>query len=269
MDTSYSVLMSVHPKENPEYLRHSIQSMMEQSVPPVEFVLVQNGLLTQELQMVIKDFPSLQKIALKENLGIGKALAIGLQYCKCSLVASMDSDDIAMPNRCELQLRAFALDPQLDLVGGQVVEFIPGKTYKVGKSVPLSMEEIIEFSKKRNPINHMTVMFKKESVIRAQNYQDCPNFEDYDLWIRMIQSGMKMCNLPSILAQVRLAEDGYSKRGGLSYLMALIAFQNRIYRYGYITKKEKYLNCLIRTPVAMVPNKLRNWLYMSFLRKKK
>ena len=128
MNQNYSVLMSVYKKEKPEYLQMAIESMLKQTIPPNDFVLVCDGPLTRELDSVIltvrDQYPSLfQVIRLSQNSGLGNALNIGLKACKNELVARMDSDDLSLPYRCELQLNAFKKEPELVFCSGNIAEF--------------------------------------------------------------------------------------------------------------------------------------------------
>ena len=125
----YSVLMSVYYKEKPEYLSLSIQSMLEQTVKPNEFVIVKDGPLTPELDSVIDSYvssnPNLFKIISSEtNLGLGLSLAKGITEAKNELIARMDSDDYVVNTRCEKQLKLFADDPDLCIVGSFEAEFV-------------------------------------------------------------------------------------------------------------------------------------------------
>lgn len=196
MTTSYSVLMSVYAKENANYLSAAIESMLCQSCPPTQFVLVCDGPLTPALDKVIIDFtaahPDLFRILrLPENQGLGFALQEGLSACECQLVARMDSDDIALPLRMEHQLAAMVADPCLDVVGGQIAEFVGDPRNIQGyRMVPISPEEVRQRAVRRNPINHMTVLFRRDAVLAAGNYQDMKGFEDYFLWGRMLASGL-------------------------------------------------------------------------------
>ena len=117
----YSVLMSLYFKEKPEYLRLAIQSMVDQTLKPDEIVIVKDGQITSELQreldVFVDKYPILFKIVgYENNRGLGLALNYGLEHCKNELVARMDTDDIAKPNRCEKQLMAFEKDQDLSIV---------------------------------------------------------------------------------------------------------------------------------------------------------
>lgn len=125
----YSVLMSLYKKENPEYLRMAIDSMLSQTVAPDEIVIVEDGPLTEELHSVIKEYvtkyPELFQIVVNEkNLGLGLALNNGLKACRNELVARMDTDDISKPERCEKQLKVFEKNPELSIVGAWVVDLL-------------------------------------------------------------------------------------------------------------------------------------------------
>ena len=112
----YSVLMSVYAKESAQNLRQAMESMLRQTMPPDDFVLVCDGPLTPELDSVIEAKhiemgQVLQVIRMPQNGGLGHALNEGLKHCKNELVARMDSDDISAEERCEKQLRLFAQNP--------------------------------------------------------------------------------------------------------------------------------------------------------------
>lgn len=116
-NSKYTVLMSVYYKEKPEYLSLSIESMLNQTVKPDEFIIVKDGPLTTELDEVINNFvtayPKTFNIIVNEtNLGLGPALAKGIENSKNELIARMDSDDYVVSTRCERQLEKFREDPK-------------------------------------------------------------------------------------------------------------------------------------------------------------
>lgn len=162
----FTVLMSVYYKEKPEYLQLALESVINQTVKPNEIVLVEDGKLTEELQAVItkyqQNYPDIFKTyALQQNQGLGKALNFGMKKCSNELIARMDTDDIAELNRFELQIKEFKQDKELMLCGGQIAEFADNPTEITSyRSVPLKHNAILNFAKKRNPFNHMTVMLK-------------------------------------------------------------------------------------------------------------
>ena len=272
MTTSYSVLMSVYAKENANYLSAAIESMLCQSCPPTQFVLVCDGPLTPALDKVIIDFtaahPDLFRILrLPENQGLGFALQEGLSACECQLVARMDSDDIALPLRMEHQLAAMVADPCLDVVGGQIAEFVGDPRNIQGyRMVPISPEEVRQRAVRRNPINHMTVLFRRDAVLAAGNYQDMKGFEDYFLWGRMLASGCRIANLPEICVLARVA-GLQMRRGGRNYFRQTVRLERSLRGCGLISVWDYYKNLLVRfCGTVLLPNSLRQRAYQRYLR---
>lgn len=125
---NYSVLMSVYHKEKPEYLKQAIESIQAQTLQTDDFVLVCDGPLNPELDAVIAAKQqemggTLNVVRLAKNGGLGNALNQGIKHCKNELVARMDSDDIAYPDRCEKQLNMFNTHPEVSICSGVVEEF--------------------------------------------------------------------------------------------------------------------------------------------------
>lgn len=269
----FSVLMSVYYKEKPEYLKLTLDSVLEQTVTAAEIVLIKDGPLTKELDEVIEEYDKkysglFRIFALEKNVGLGKALNFGVQQCKYDLIARMDTDDIAMPNRFELLIKEFAQDNDLALCGGQIAEFEKEPQIISGyRKVPLARDEIVKFAKKRNPFNHMTVMFKKQAVLDAGNYQDMPYFEDYWLWVRILQKGYVVKNIEQVLVNVRAGAEMLARRGGLSYARASYIFLQATYKSGLIFYSEYLERLVIRISVVMMPTCIRKFLYNKILRK--
>ena len=265
--------MSVYYKEKAEYLKLALDSIINQTLKPNEIVLVQDGKLTNELQAVITDY--LQKYsyifktyALKQNQGLGKALNFGMQKCSNELIARMDTDDIAEPNRFELQIKEFEQDKELMLCGGQITEFADNPAEITSyRSVPLKHNEILNFAKKRNPFNHMTVMFKKQAVQSVGGYMDMPYFEDYWLWARMLKTGYKAKNINQVLVKVRAGQDMIARRGGNSYIKEIIKFERSICNLGLIDTSTFTKMTIIRILISIIPLSMRTIFYNKFLRK--
>ena len=278
MKQAYSVLMSVYQKENPEYLRAAVESVLGQTVPPEEVVLVCDGPLTEALDGVIAEYArqeiAFRVVRLPENGGLGKALNEGLKYCSCEWIARMDTDDLAAPNRCERQLRYLERHPDVDALSGTIAEFqgdaldvqMAEKAVTSYKTVPQTPEEISGYIKQRNPINHPCVMFKKSSVELSGGYQPCPYFEDYDLWVRMYRDHAVLANLSDTLLYMRV-NGMHQRRGGIEYAKAIISFRNRMYRYGFLNLAEYLPMTAARVLISLMPNFMRKYLYDKKLRK--
>lgn len=269
----YSVLMSVYMKEKAEFLKAAVESMLNQTICTNDFVIICDGPLTKELDDVISRYkeenPDLfQIVRLKTNQGLGNALRIGVEVCKNELIARMDSDDISCHDRCEKQLEMFKCNDKLCLCSGFVKEFIENQddALKI-KKVPLNNADIYKYAKKRNPINHMAVMFKKSKVLEAGNYIELNLGEDYYLWVRMLYKGFEVANIGDILVYARTGSSMYKRRGGRAYVRKMIKVQTVFLKLGFINQKEYLINCLFRSIVGYMPNYFRRLIYQWGIRR--
>lgn len=268
----FSVLISVYKKEKPEYLKTALQSIINQTLKPTEIVIVKDGLLTQELDDCIKKYenkyPELTKIvAFRENRGLGLALRDGVTACKYDYIARMDSDDIAKPDRFAKQFQYLKQHPETALLGTWITEFSKDENKPdTLTELPCTHQGILKYAKKRNPFRHMTMLLKKEAVIKAGNYRDFLWFEDYDLWVRMLQKGYIAANIPEYLVSVRADEEMFARRGGWRYLKQDLKFQQWLLNVKFITAFEFLINITVRVIVRIMPNKLRKIIYIKFLR---
>ena len=268
----FSVLISVYKKEKAEYLKRALQSVINQTLKPTEIVIVKDGPLTKELDDCIEDFQKqnfklFKILSFKEIRGLGLALRDGVKACKYEYIARMDRDDISKPDRFEKQFNYLQKHPETALLGTWITEFskYENKPDTVTK-LPYTHQEIIEFAKRRNPFRHVTVVFKKTAVIQSGNYRDFLWFEDYDLFVRMLQNGYIGANIPEYLVNVRADKDMFARRGGWQYLKQDYRFQKLLLKRKFIDKTDFIINITIRSIVRLIPNKLRSYFYKRILR---
>lgn len=272
---NYSVLMSVYYKEKAEYLELAIESMLKQTVPPEQFVIVEDGKLTEELEQVIiryeKQDPNLFTIIrLDENRGLGLALNEGMRYCRNELVARMDSDDISLPQRCERQLKAFNLNPDLDIIGTQINEFIDNVNNVVSaRVVPCECDSIIKFSKKRSPFNHPSVMYRKSVVLKLKGYSEkYKRKEDLDLFLKMLMDGCKAINLEEALLFYRTNIENLQRRKSWNNCYECILVMYDYLKIGYINIFDFLCVLLGQLFMFVLPNKMAEIFSRKILRKK-
>ena len=271
----FSVAISVYKSDNPIYFDRALSSITDlQTIKPDEVVLVVDGPVSKDIDLVIKKYedkyPFFNVIRLETNGGLGNALKIAVENAKYDLIARMDSDDVSVNTRFAEQLSFFVNNPDIDIVGGDITEFIDKESNVVGKrSVPKSNYEIREYMKTRCAMNHVSVMYKKASVINAGRYQDWFWNEDYYLWIRMWLNGAKFANTGTVLVNVRVGEEMYQRRGGAKYFNSEKGLQDYMLQHNminYIT----YLNNVGKRFVVqkLLSNKIRGWVFRTFARKK-
>lgn len=268
----YSVLLSIYAKERVGYLRQALDSMLSQTVPPSEVVMVKDGPLTPELDAVLDEYdrehPGLFKfVSYEMNHGLGYALRKGMLACSNEMVARMDTDDVARPDRMERQLAA--IEGGLDMVGSQVVEFIESPDKPVATTdLPEGPEAIAAYSKRRNPFRHPPMTFKRSKVLEAGNYSpEFLFFEDWDLFNRMLACGCRADNIHEPLVAMRVSEDFYARRGGIEYLKHAKAFKKAQVERGYFTKKDYLASFVPHAVVCLMPNAARSLIYRIILRR--
>ena len=271
---NFSVAMSVYKNDNPIFFDRALESITDfQTIKPSEVVLVVDGPISDALNNVIlkyeKKYDFFNVLRLSQNEGLGNALKIAIENSKYELVARMDSDDVSLPTRFEEQIHCFENDSSLDIVGGDISEFIGDESNIVAyRKVPINHAEIQEYMRIRCPFNHMSVMYKKSAVLKAGGYLDLFWNEDYYLWIRMQLSGAKFANTGTIIANVRTGTDMYARRGGKRYFESEKFIQKYMLRHRMINKTTYMKNITKRWIVQRcLPNWLRGWVFRTFARK--
>ena len=262
----FSVLLSIYVKENPLHFKFCLDSILNQTLLPDEVVIVKDGPLTVDLDNVIDDKvkkSSIFKIiALPHNQGLGKALNEGLKFCSHELVARMDTDDIAKPERFQKQMDVFVKHPEVDVCSAWIDEFEENTAHVIStRKLPELQSEIVTYAKRRNPINHPVVMFKKSAVLAAGSYQHFPLFEDYYLWVRMLMNGSVFYNIQESLLWFRSSPDLFKRRGGWGYAIKEIKFQKALRTMGFISTPVCIKNIAIRFFTRIMPNHLRSYIY--------
>lgn len=269
----FSVCMSVYRNDKPDDFLTAVRSIYQQTCPPDEIVLVVDGpipdALEDSIRVLQQEVLTLKVIRLAQNMGHAIARQTGLEAAKNNLCAVMDSDDIALPERFEKQLKAFQKHPEVSVVGGIINEFIGTTDNVVGtRVVPENDADIKQYLKSRCPMNLVTVMLKKDDVMKVGGYQDWYCEEDYYLWIKLAMRGYKFYNIQENLVNVRVGEEMYQRRGGWRYFKSEAGIQKLMLDNSLISLPRYLYNVLIRFTVQVaMPNKLRGWVFRTFARR--
>lgn len=269
---SFSVLLSIYHKENPAWFDRAMESIWDdQVVRPSEIVLVQDGPLNTGLELVLEKWKKklgdvLECVPLENNVGLGHALNIGLEYCNHELIARMDTDDVAKPDRFEKQLAIFE-KYKVDVCGSWVSEFNDLEDKITGwRRPPEWHAEIQRYSKFRCPVNHPTVMYKKKSVEKAGGYKEMMFFEDYYLWARMLLSGAVFYNIQEPLVHMRAGLGQLERRSGRMYAVKELILFNEFKKMGFFSRLRYWVMVALRLPVRLVPKPIVRSVY-AVLRK--
>jgi len=257
--------MSLYYKEKPEYLDECLTSLSKQTILPSQTVIVYDGIVSESLNAVVYKWLSILNIVvvpLKKNVGLGNALNEGLKYCKYDLVGRMDTDDICVPERFEQQIAEFVADPKLVVHSGYIAEYDNLMEHQTGfRKVPLSSEEIVRFCKKKNPFNHMAVMFRKNIIEKLGGYRHHLFMEDYNLWIRLLSAGYKGKNTNAILVRARAGNAMLARRKGLTYIKSEWQITKLKNDVGLTNKFEGISIFFIRSLPRLLPTSVLKFVY--------
>ena len=271
MEVKVSVLMSIYFKEKPEYFRESLESIKNQTYKIDELVLVKDGALTNELEKVIKEYKNIlniKEIPLEKNVGLGLALREGILHCSNEMVVRMDSDDISREDRIEKQIKILLENDEIGIVGSNSENFSKKiGDLKIFGVYPEKDGEIRKFMKRRCPFLHPTIMVKKSKVIECGNYEDLLWFEDYDLFLRVLNY-IQGYNIQENLLYFRANEEMFERRGGLIYIKREIKALTKFYKRGDISFYYYITNLIIRMVVRSAGNTFRKLVYRYLLRKR-
>ncbi|WP_373117237.1 glycosyltransferase [Holdemania massiliensis] len=265
----YSVLMSLYRKEKTENLSSSIQSILAQSVPPDQVIIIKDGSITLELEKVLNEYVSVYPqlftiIGYEENRGLGYALNYGLKFSRNELVARMDTDDYSLPTRCEKQLRMFESNPDLALLGGSVQFFkeSPYKPLDQFRVFPVSNEAIQDCIRKNSAFSHPTVMFRKSAVDACGGYDTgLRRSQDHDLFTKMISEGYECQNIKDVLLLYRMDDNAVLRNRNKESLKARVTIQKRLFERKQCSALDyAYIQSMVLI-ARVLPVKLYMWTY--------
>lgn len=270
----FSVLSSIYHKEHPLHFNSCMESIWDkQTLKPTEIVLIEDGPLTPELDQIIAKWQAklgkvLRVKKLEQNVGTGKAKNIGLKECTYDIVCIVDTDDIYVSERFEKQVKFLEKNPDVSIVGGQILEFVEDTQNPTGmRNVPLSNEDLRNYAKKQSPFNNMTITYRKSHILEVGGYQHHLWMEDYNLFLRVIAQGYKIQNLPDVLVYARIDNGMHGRRKGFQYIKSekqLLDLKKQLK-----LQNPLYANMLflIRSAFRLLPANLLGKIYNTFLRK--
>lgn len=266
-----SVVLPTYGGDDSEALRVTLESIVSQTRVPDELVIIRDGPVPAANQAVLDAFESdysfLRLVTIAENRGRALARKVGVERCNGNHVAMMDADDVCVPTRLERQSTFLEENPDIDLVGAQLLEFDPETGEEIGvRTLPTDHGDLRNLAKTRSPVSQSTVMFRREAVLDAGNYSDVDRMEDYGLWVRMLVNGSRFANIDDVLVKARTGDEMYERRAGWEYAREEIRLQREFVALGFISRLEALRNVALRVPIRFVPNTIRASVYESLFR---
>ena len=268
-----SVLASIYFGTNPAELAQCFESLIAQTRPADEVIIVIDGPVATSVNHCLDRYRTIlpiRRIPFSQNRGLGPALHHGLIECNHELIARVDTDDRSVPARFETQVQFLKKHPAISVIGGMMREhsYFGAKETKYVRSIASSHEEIRQIARKRNPINHPTVVFRKDDILACGNYLDYPFFEDYELWARVISNGYLLSNIDQILVETTTNSDFFSRRCGPAYIKHELRLARRLHTLGVLDSLQLTRFILTRIPLRLAPPSLMELFYRKALRTK-
>ncbi len=261
----FSVLMATYAGERPEWLEAALRSVVDQTLPPKEIVLVLDGPVGPEHDEVLRrteDEVPLTLVRLPKRSGLAAALNAGIPACQSDWIARMDSDDISLPTRFQRQAELLAADPRLGLVAAWHAEFEDeAKTMPLRvKTTPAEHQVIARRLRWRNVLSHPTIVVRRSALAAVGGYRDARLLEDWDLYLRLLRSGVRFGAVQEPLVRVRTAAHAH-RRGGLRHLASDLQFRRECLRRGDICFFEFAALTVAYSGWRLMPSSARTLLY--------
>ncbi len=275
--STISVLLPIYYRESVEVIDACLNSLTIQSVKPDEIVCALDDPSTLEIESAIDKFSlrssiNVVKCYCERGRGLGAVLNIGVQNCNCDYIARMDADDLADPMRLEKERDFLDSHRDVDVVGSNIAEFDDDPNSIIAERiVPPDDRACKEMLKRRDPINHMTAMYRKESILKAGNYSlEMVSCEDTYLWTSFYAAGLKFANIQEDLVTVHAGREMYERRGGKKtfyYVAKAIDYKKEVGLIGSAEAvAQKFANYCI---LVIMSNEMRAFVYEELLRKRR
>ncbi len=275
--STISVLLPIYYKESVDVINKCLNSMISQTVRPNQIVCALDDPSTPDIEDAIDVFEKESGIKVikcycKRGSGLGAILNVGVQHCTCNYIARMDIDDVADLTRFEAERNYLDKHLDIDVVGSNIAEFDDDINNIIAeRNVPAEDKDCKKMLKRRDPINHMTAMYRKESVLKAGNYSsEMKSCEDTYLWTAFYAAGLKFANIQQNLVKVHAGQEMYKRRGGKKayyYVKKSIDYKHQV---GLIGAGELTFQKMANYAVlVLMTNKMRAFVYERLLRNKR
>lgn len=268
-----SVVMSVY-KEPVEWLRQSIDSVLNQTFSDFEFIIICDNPAYGEGMATLKEYTAkdnrIKLIFNEENIGLTKSLNKGLAIAQGEYIARMDADDVSKDFRLKTQVQFMDAHMEIDVCGSNIKAF--GECEKLIK-YPETMSDMYLYLE--SPFAHPVVMIRRDSLKGLQYSESCRFCQDYDLWSRLYWKGAKFYNIQDVLLDYRYSTSQIMSTNNKNQLEISKSIRKlnlqktlRLFDSNYELDKSISLGDLYNVPRIIkapkpVIQKLRYFLYLS------
>jgi glycosyltransferase involved in cell wall biosynthesis len=268
-----SVLMSLFYKENPVYLDASLGSIYKQTVQPTEIILVCEGEIKGELELVLNKWleqftSSVLKIIDAGNAkGLPACLNVGLHLATGDYIIRFDTDDYCCENRIEKQLNFFKNNLDVVLLSATMEEYDNSLNELLAiRKVPLIHDDILKYAQWRNPFNHPSIAYKREVALKLGGYPLVGSNEDYAFFCNFLVHKYKTANLEEVIVKARAGKELAKRRSGKKYLQGEIECLQYIHKIGFYSTPRYYFHLIAKKIIRNLPSFLVGGIYKKLLR---
>lgn len=236
LNNKISVILPVYKNDKPDYVRLSVDSILNQTYPEIELNIGVDGPIGRELVDILKSYEKYDRVAVhwfEENRGLAIVLNDLLEdsFKKgFKFIARMDADDVSLPDRLEKQIAFLEANTDIDVVGGSIEEIDEsGNSRNKVIVYPCTSKECRDFFAKRNPHAHPAVLFRKSFFDKAGCLYrpEYRHNQDMMLWFDGMKKGTLHANIKDTILKFRFTDTLFKKRRG-GYALAKMQLKDRI-----------------------------------------
>nr|WP_162607019.1 glycosyltransferase [Lactobacillus gallinarum] len=249
-------------------IKESVRSIEKQTYQNWEFIICDDcsqDATKEILDKIAKEDDRIKVIYNSKNEGLAKSLNHCLEYVHGNYIARMDSDDISLPKRLEIEMKYLLSNPSVDIVGTNMIVFDENGDRGIMKYPKVVNDEAFLHG---NPFAHPTILAKKKIFTDTGGYSgNIRKTEDLDLWFRVISNGFKGRNISQPLYKYHVSIKDYKRRS------LKVAFEaSNVYWKGYTKlnipwyRRGHFIKPIVS---ALLPHKVMFWYHQRKLNIKK
>lgn len=225
---SISIVMPAYNAS--EYIRESIDSILEQTYNNFELIIIDDGSADTTIEIINAYQDERIRLIYNEHDFIG-SLNLGMTKARGKYIVRMDSDDIMLPERLQKQYDFMEANPSIDISGTWMKTFGQSKREmnNAVNHIGLQLQSIFF-----TPVYHPTAIFKKKIIYNFPKVNDIYQVynkeyvfaEDYKLWIILLTEGYKFANIPQVLLYYRSSDTQVTSVKQKEMLQTTLRIQN-------------------------------------------
>ena len=257
-------LMSIYDGTNKNYLEKTLASIYQQNQVTIRLIIVIDGAISDQVLQSLElwaDRIPIKLVKVDANVGLGKALNIGLKLIRTKYFLRFDDDDTSHVDRAIKQYRFMMKNPKLSASSSHI-NYVNEDGIVIGsRRVATKTIDLLRRSKIMSPLNHPAAILKTEDIITVGGYPEFRKGQDYALWAKLLNSNYKLSNCDEYL--VNMGTPRGSSRRGLEFLFFEKKVIKYIYKIGY-TNKVQYMiavgaRIIKRTTNSIINVNTKSW----------